>query len=445
MATPTPLPRRVYKISSTLKAEDAEQYKPGGLHPILLGDSFKDGRYRIVHKLGFGSFSTVWLARDTLRERYVSLKMTRADFNPDSNELRILRYLAGRNNKHHGSEYVMRLEDYFVIKGPNGDHHCIVTQVAGRRLARPAGVNYSCLGPARLLACQLFQAVDYLHTCNVGHGGKLCPGVKSKPTVSHISPDIYTGNILLQLDSFDSWSPEQIYACLGHPVCETLHRIDGTPVEECAPKYTVHPGDLSGLEARMLLSKVLIIDFGQAFFLDEPPRRTTTPSQFSAPENILALGASRASDVWALGCNVFEICAGYTLFKALFLPRQDVLRDMVAMLGKLPERFWSAWKERNQYFDDEDQVLPATETSIPFQSYSLFGRVRDLAWLYPADGHVPDCSAREKVEYLQTMELVQLHDLLSKIFRMEPDSRITVEDALAHPFLTQMNLSKLGS
>ena len=167
-----PLPRRIYKISKTGKAEDAEDYKIGGLHPVQLGDTYKDGRYRIVHKLGFGSFSAVWLARDLIQNRYVSMKIARADFQPDSNEVKILRFLSNRQDDHEGARFVMKLLDDFLIHGPNGVHQWLVTQVAGRRLARPAGVNYTCLGPARLLASQLFQGIAYLNSCNIGHGGE---------------------------------------------------------------------------------------------------------------------------------------------------------------------------------------------------------------------------------------------------------------------------------
>lgn len=46
-----------------LDAESLEYHRTAGFHPVHLGDTFKDGRYRVIHKLGHGSFSTVWLAR----------------------------------------------------------------------------------------------------------------------------------------------------------------------------------------------------------------------------------------------------------------------------------------------------------------------------------------------------------------------------------------------
>jgi serine/threonine-protein kinase SRPK3 len=43
--------------------ESPDRYQPGGYHPIHLGDVYCQ-RYRVIHKLGFGAYSTVWLARD---------------------------------------------------------------------------------------------------------------------------------------------------------------------------------------------------------------------------------------------------------------------------------------------------------------------------------------------------------------------------------------------
>jgi len=43
-----------------------EDYKRGGYHYISVGDVFSEGRYVTLRKLGWGHFSTVWLARDTV-------------------------------------------------------------------------------------------------------------------------------------------------------------------------------------------------------------------------------------------------------------------------------------------------------------------------------------------------------------------------------------------
>lgn len=54
------------QYSIEVPAEELSKYGPGGYHPIYIDDVLKDGRYHILQKLGFGAFSTVWLARDNL-------------------------------------------------------------------------------------------------------------------------------------------------------------------------------------------------------------------------------------------------------------------------------------------------------------------------------------------------------------------------------------------
>ena len=65
--------------------EDVIRYAPGGYHPMVIGDILNspensDGRscqYRIMHKLGFGSYVTVWLAQNTDSSKaFVAVKIT---------------------------------------------------------------------------------------------------------------------------------------------------------------------------------------------------------------------------------------------------------------------------------------------------------------------------------------------------------------------------------
>ncbi|KAL2834013.1 kinase-like domain-containing protein [Aspergillus pseudoustus] len=66
--------------SSPIDAEPLHRYQEGGYHPTLLGDSLGSGRYKILHKLGWGGFSTAWAAKDTSLEGvYVAVKICIAE------------------------------------------------------------------------------------------------------------------------------------------------------------------------------------------------------------------------------------------------------------------------------------------------------------------------------------------------------------------------------
>lgn len=50
--------------TSSIYAEPLSRYKKGGYHPVVLGEFLKAGRYKVLHKLGWGGYSTVWAAKD---------------------------------------------------------------------------------------------------------------------------------------------------------------------------------------------------------------------------------------------------------------------------------------------------------------------------------------------------------------------------------------------
>ena len=56
---------RTEESDYTSEDEGTEDYRRGGYHAVRIGDTFKSGRYVVQSKLGWGHFSTVWLAWDT--------------------------------------------------------------------------------------------------------------------------------------------------------------------------------------------------------------------------------------------------------------------------------------------------------------------------------------------------------------------------------------------
>jgi serine/threonine protein kinase len=155
--------------------EDFEEYRIGGYHPTVIGDSFRDGRYEVVHKLGYGGYSTIWLARDKQMQRYVSLKILVSSESSRSTEKDVLRLLRGDDSLHQGQQFIPRLLDDFLFDGPNGRHICLVQGPAGCSIAGAKGHSINFMFPietARSIAAQLVMGLSYLHLRQVCHGGK---------------------------------------------------------------------------------------------------------------------------------------------------------------------------------------------------------------------------------------------------------------------------------
>jgi hypothetical protein len=62
---PGKLIRPFYSATSSRQQDEESPggYKAGGYHPVTPGSTLNQ-RYTITRKLGFGQFSTVWLAKD---------------------------------------------------------------------------------------------------------------------------------------------------------------------------------------------------------------------------------------------------------------------------------------------------------------------------------------------------------------------------------------------
>ena len=77
--------------------EGRSAYRKGGYHPVKVGDVYSNRRYRVLKKLGWGHFSTVWLAYDVLKSREVAVKIVKSASHyaeAARDEIKILKELA---------------------------------------------------------------------------------------------------------------------------------------------------------------------------------------------------------------------------------------------------------------------------------------------------------------------------------------------------------------
>jgi len=177
--------QRQYKFSNLDSIEDTELYRPGGLHPVSIGDVFADGRYKVLHKLGYGGSSTVWLARDqcpqsSASDTLVALKiLSAAQSSRPKDEIAdivvpaTLYTFAYHNLARHN---VLAVMDHFEVHGPNGMHLCIISQFAGPSLLSMSQLGWSkrLRGDlARKVAKQVATVVEFMHFTGFIHGAFL--------------------------------------------------------------------------------------------------------------------------------------------------------------------------------------------------------------------------------------------------------------------------------
>ncbi|KAK9241731.1 kinase-like domain-containing protein [Lipomyces tetrasporus] len=308
-----------------------KNYRSGGFHPVSIGDSFASGRYRILHKLGFGGFSTVWLARDEHSHRLVSLKIIIAEASKTSNELKILQYLKESAIRHPACGHILSVLDHFTIEGPNGSHTCLVSPFDGPDLAQISHNPGQPAGSRRLrgfLARKLAWSRSWRYL--------MLAITADLALILHL--DLTPPNVLVQLTHVDSWSDQDVYELLGFPVQDQVRAWSGEVLGQSAPKYLVEPAILSKLESKWFTEKALLVDFGKSFMLQAPPTNGGgIPMSYCAPEVYFEGKASVWSDIWALGCTIFEIRAGEQLFGSFLGGPHEVIRHIVQTLGKLPE------------------------------------------------------------------------------------------------------------
>src|ERR1700738_3174039 len=61
--TPSGHPEKARTDKILGRHEKQEDYRLGGYHPVRLGDVMNE-QYRVIRKLGYGQYSTVWLVED---------------------------------------------------------------------------------------------------------------------------------------------------------------------------------------------------------------------------------------------------------------------------------------------------------------------------------------------------------------------------------------------
>merc|ERR1712142_1234337 len=155
--------------------EDVNDYCTGGYHVVNIGDLFQ-GRYHVIRKLGWGHFSTVWLAWDFTNKSYVALKIVKSAPHYTEtavDEMKLLRTIHTAVPEDPGYPHVVQLLDDFRINGIHGSHVCMVFEVLGHNLLKfiiKSSYRGISIPMTKKILKQTLLGLSYIHTkCNVIH------------------------------------------------------------------------------------------------------------------------------------------------------------------------------------------------------------------------------------------------------------------------------------
>ncbi|KAL5583850.1 hypothetical protein FOVSG1_015201 [Fusarium oxysporum f. sp. vasinfectum] len=340
--------------------------------------------FEVVGSIGEGAYGRVVKARivvegdDTVSNKLVAIKISalgKECSDAARNELRILETLKMHDEKNQNQ--CIHAQMCFEYRG----HICMVMDLLGQSTYEFLKKNKYVPYPdsqIQSFARQLFNSVAFLHDLGLVHA------------------DIKPQNIVL----CDVTSCILPYNRL-RPSSSSVRFGEGRYAAEC----------------RVLVNtKVRLIDFGLATFLDESPSYFHSTPAYSAPETWLYHQASFSHDIWSIGCTLVEFFTGDLLFKTSDMPEYLAMIEAIAGL-KIEEEI--AWI-----------------TDAKFRGI--------LSALLPNAMQEP----RKKVEKMKMKHLDQIipgnnaflknfADLLKRIFVLNPNHRITAKQALQHPFLVE--------
>ncbi|CBF87080.1 putative protein kinase [Aspergillus nidulans FGSC A4] len=404
------------------------EYLPGGHHPVHLGDRIGDYKqFKVIHKLGSGGFGIVWLCSwvGTDPTIYVAIKILKAEWSgEDCREQENIRWLQGIADRDPDvEEWCLLPWQEFTLDGPNGTHQCFVYEVAASGLGNISHVVDDVDVFLRKLTRQAAEAMSVLHRHNICHG------------------DFRPSNILLRVNGLDGKSEREVIDILGEPEGAAVVVYKNAPPNAHPPRYILNPVSWrSTSSTQVCCHQIRIADFGESFIAgNPPPHGSGIPFQYAAPEVALDEKAGKESDIFALAATMYEIRFGNRLFRIQEDGVEAYVHFMVKYCGRLPEPWWSRWKETWKKVTE-----PANEDELQDESTVKLWHIRKAvcepighrvstpeSWAYPhkllGRNGVIGCD-----ELIPVKEKIYLADLLYRMTALDPRERITIDEVLEH-------------
>mmetsp|Transcript_9890 Transcript_9890/g.36869 ORF Transcript_9890/g.36869 Transcript_9890/m.36869 type:complete len:534 (-) Transcript_9890:25-1626(-) len=424
---------------SNLDCEAQHEYCPGGYCPVHPQKQYGHrDRYRIISKLGWGCFSTVWLAFDYDTGRFVAVKFQKSKM--ASREAALDEIRIGENLRN--SSGVTRLFDHFETQSENGKHICMVFELVGENLLmliRARRYKGLPVEVVKRMARDILEGLAQMHAVNVIHTDLKPENILLTELPRRVSQliegyePIPKGGVPLVMRAGDLSGLTKAQKKRLRKKMEKMQQQqsdDGTTTTTSAPSpnFSAPPEKDYPDPIRHTTNDgyvVKIADLGNGCWVHEQFSDDIQTRQYRSPEVTLRATYSTPVDVWSAACVIFELVTGDFLFQprasktGAYTREEDHLALMIELLGEFSQRQLRQGRSTSKYFTSKGTLKHISPRATG----------RTIA------------SILENKYKLSLKDAKEIEEFLKPMLALDPAKRATAEQCLKHEWLANVDIN----
>uniref|UniRef100_A0A8C8IBV1 Serine/threonine-protein kinase PRP4 homolog n=1 Tax=Oncorhynchus tshawytscha TaxID=74940 RepID=A0A8C8IBV1_ONCTS len=190
----------------------------------------------------------------------------------------------------------------------------------------------------------------------------------------------------------------------------------------------IKPDNILVNESKTILK---LCDFGSASHVADNDITPYLVSRFyRAPEIIIGKPYDYSIDMWSVGCTLYELYTGKILFPGS--SNNHMIKLAMDLKGKMPNKMIRKGLFKDQHFDQNLNFL-----YIEVDKVTEREKVTVMSTINPTKDLLCDMVGGQRLPEEQRKKVLILKDLIDGTLMLDPAKRISINQALQHPFIQE--------